>query len=81
MNGPTVASSPISADVAWVRTTSAASPTVTSVSVVSGPISQRDPMRVPPSSWVPGRTTVSRPIVTSTSIHVEAGSMTVTPLR
>ena len=52
----------------------APSPTVTSVSVVSGPISQRPPMRVAPSSWVPGWTTVSRPMVTSTSIHVVAGS-------
>ena len=35
--------------------------------------------RVPPSSWVPGWTTVSRPMVTSTSIQVVAGSTTVTP--
>ena len=65
----------------WVRTTDAPSPTVTSVSVVSGPISQRPPMRVAPSSWVPGWMTVSRPMVTSTSIQVVAGSTIVTPAR
>ena len=36
-------------------------------------------MRVAPSSWVPGWTTVSRPMVTSTSIQVVAGSTIVTP--
>ena len=62
-----------------MRTTEAPSPTLTSVSVVSGPISHCAPTCVAPSSCVPGRITVSRPTVTSTSIHVVAGSITVTP--
>ena len=61
MGLPKVASSPITDSLPWVRTTEAPSPTVTSVSVVSGPISQRSPMLVAPSSWVPGRMTVSPP--------------------
>jgi hypothetical protein len=52
---------------------------VTSAKVVSGPIVQRAPIRVPPSSWVPGWMTVSRPMLTSMSIQVVAGSMAVTP--
>ena len=63
----------------WVRTTDAVSPTTTSRSVVSGPMTQRPPMRVPPSSCVPGWMTVSRPMLTSMSIQVVAGSTTVTP--
>ena len=64
-----------------VAKTDAPSPTDTSVNVVSGPTPHFVPMRVDPSSWVPGWTTVSRPMVTSTSIQVVAGSITVTPAR
>ncbi len=38
-------------------------------------------MVVAPSSWVPGSTVVSWPMLTSTSIHVVAGSTMVTPAR
>jgi len=50
-----------------------------SISVVSGPASQRAPIRVAPRRNVPGSITVSPPISTSTSISVLAGSTIVTP--
>ena len=55
------------------------SPATVSISVVSGPTSQRAPIRVAPRRNVPGSTTVSRPISTPTSISVLAGSTIVTP--
>ena len=55
------------------------SPAVVSISVVSGPTSQRAPIRVAPRRNVPGSTTVSPPISTPTSISVLAGSTIVTP--
>ena len=61
------------------RTTLASSSTVQAISVVSGPIEQPLPMVVPACSWVPGRISVSGPIVTSAWIQVVAGSCTVTP--
>ncbi|COX07487.1 Uncharacterised protein [Mycobacterium tuberculosis] len=54
MKGPTAAPSPIDDDEPWVRTTEAPSPTATSVRVVSGPTTQRPPIWVRPSNWVPG---------------------------
>ena len=53
----------------------APSPTVQADSVVSGPITQPEPIVVPASSEVPGRNTVSGPIVTSAWIQVVAGSV------
>ena len=55
------------------------SPATVSISVVSGPTSQRAPIRVAPRRNVPGSTIVSRPISTPTSISVLAGSTIVTP--
>ena len=46
------------------------SPATVSISVVSGPTSQRAPIRVAPRRNVPGSTIVSRPISTPTSISV-----------
>src|SRR5664279_1602464 len=61
------------------RTTDDSSPTVQAISVVSGPIEHPDPTLVPAWSWVPGRISVSGPIVTSACSQVVAGSCTVTP--
>ena len=64
-----------------MRTTVAPSPTVTSVSVVSGPTVAPAATDVRPCSWVPGSRVTSWASSTSTSTQVVAGSTTVTPAR
>src|SRR5665811_351614 len=64
-----------------VRMTDAPLPISTSVSVVSGPRTTSSPMVLAPWIWVCGWIVTSRPSVTSASIHVVAGSTTVTPAR
>ena len=61
------------------RSTVAPSSTRQADSVVSGPITQPEPITVPASSEVPGKSWVSGPIRTSAWIQVVAGSVTVTP--
>ena len=76
-----MAPGPMTARLATARLTLALFPTSVSVSVTSGPMSASAPTEVAPSSWVPGSTVVSWPMVTSTSIHVVSGSTIVTPAR
>ncbi len=76
-----MAPAPITARFATARVTWAPFPTSVSVSVTSGPITASAPMLVAPSSWVPGSTVVSWPMLTSTSTQVVAGSTMVTPAR
>ena len=54
-------------------------PTFTFVKRVCGPISQRSPITVSPSSIVPGCKIVSAPTFTSGATYVLAGSIIVTP--
>ena len=75
----TVASCATTASSTSARRTCARSPISLSVIVTSGPMIAPDPIVVAPSTWVPGRITVSAPMLTSTSIHVLAGSTIVTP--
>src|SRR5919107_1075331 len=49
-NGPMVDSGPICAPIEWLRSTTAPSPTVVSISVVSGPTTAPAPTLVAPSS-------------------------------
>ena len=76
-----MAPAPMTARFATARVTWAPSPTSVSVRVTSGPTTASAPMLVAPSSWVPGSTVVSWPMLTSTSIQVVAGSTMVTPAR
>src|SRR5205814_6169124 len=56
------------------------SPMIESRIWANGPMTQSSPMVDSPEIKLNGRTTVSRPIWTSTSMNVVAGSATVTPL-
>ena len=71
----------MTASSACVRTTRAPAPTSQSLSVLSGPITASSATTVAPSSWTPGRSVTSSASSTSASIHVVAGSITVTPSR
>ncbi len=79
-NGPTRTSLPIVESRTTANVTSLRSPTRESTIRVDGPIDASAPIRVSPSRNVIGRITVSRPIVTSTSMYVAFGSTIVTPL-
>src|SRR5947208_13412493 len=68
--GPTDAPAPISAPVAWLRTTLACGPTTQSRKVVSGPMVAPDATRVAPSSWVPGSSVTSAASSTLASSQV-----------
>src|SRR4029453_3017687 len=79
--GPTFAPGPITLSEAWVRVTTAFSPTSTSIKVVSGPIRAPAATDVAPSRDVPGSKTTSGARSTEEWTHVDAGSTTVTPSR
>ena len=55
------------------------SPTIVSRRRERGPMRQPRPMRVWPSRMVPGRSSVSSPMLTPASMKVDAGSRRVTP--
>jgi len=59
--------------------TTTRSPSRLLITWLPDPIRQPDPTTVVPSSHTPGAIVVSGPIVTPSSIHVRAGSNSVTP--